>query len=95
MLACEPSSTSVPVPLPVTVTPLPEAAARVPLGTLSVTRIGLPPASTSLICSPVMPTVVSSSVVQPVGSVLTGASFTAVTARASVEVAVAVPSLTV
>jgi hypothetical protein len=85
----------VPVPLPVTVTPAPEAAVKDPAGTLSVTRMGLAPASTSLICSPVMPTVVSSSVVQPVGSVLTGASFTAVTASVSVEVAVAVPSLTV
>jgi hypothetical protein len=96
MLACVPSRTSVPVPLPVTVTPLPEAAVRMPPGTPSVTRRLPLPASTSPICRPVMPTAVSSFVVQPAGSVLTGASLTGPTLTVEVTVfELAAPSLTV
>ena len=79
MLATVPLSTMEPVPLPVTVTPPALAAVRLPLATLSVTVTLPAAASTSAMLKPANLTLVSSLVVNVAGSVLTGASLTAVT----------------
>ncbi len=92
-----PVSTTVAVPEPVTVTPPAPVAVSVPDATLSVTLILPLAASRSLIERPVSATFVSSLVAQPeAGSVLTGASLTAVTATVVTAVLEAsAPSLTV
>ena len=74
-------------PLPVMVA-VPPATTKMPWVTLRVT-VRLPlPASTSATLRPLMTFAVSSSVLKAAGTVLTGASLTAVTVMATVSVSV-------
>src|ERR1044071_8297828 len=92
---CVPDSTSEPVPEPDTLTPEPDAAASVPVGTLSVTLIELEPASGSLTLMPVIGEATSSVTAIDAGTVLTGASLTAPTVIVVVATLLdEVPSLT-
>ena len=85
-----------PDPEPLTVTPPPAVAAIEPLPTDNVTVMLPLAASTSAMERPLNGTDVSSFVVELAGSVLTGASFTAVTVPLTVAEAVPpAPSLIV
>ena len=75
------------VPLPVMVA-APPVTAKVPWATLSVTVMLPLAASVSAMLRPVMVSGVSSAVVCAVGTVLTGASLTALTVMATVSVSV-------
>ena len=86
MLASVPVSTSAPVPEPVTPTEPPAMAVSTPEATLSVTEMSPTAASTSATDRPVNWTEMSSLVVQPAGSVLTGASLTAAIVSCNVDV---------
>ena len=85
-----PVRVTVVVPLPVMVA-VPPVTARVPWATLRVTVMLPLAASVSAMLRPVMVSGVSSDVVCAVGTVLTGASLTALTVMATVSVSLRLP----
>ena len=95
MFATVPLSVRLSVLLPVTVTPPLPVAVILPESTANVTLIELAPASTSARFNPLNVNAVSSFVVQLVGKVLTGASFTALTTIVLLLKVVPTPSLEV
>ena len=93
MAVSVPVNVSVPVPEPTTFTPPPVVAVSDPEATDSVTVMVPLPASASAIDKPVRPSVPSSPIVKVPGSVLTGASLTALTVIVLVSLSVSVPPL--
>ena len=91
MLICAAVPVMVTLAVPLPVTPAPAVTLRVPLDTLSVVVSAL--LSMSATETPAIGRAVSSATLCAPGTVLTGASFTALTVIAIVSVSVAVPSL--
>ena len=92
--AAVPVRVTLAVPLPAMVA-VPPTTAKVPCPTLRVTVMLAVPASTSAMLKPVMTFAVSSLVLCEAGTVLTGASLTAVTVMATVSLSVNAPPLPV
>ena len=91
--AAVPARVTVPVALPVMVAPPPAVTLSVPLVTLTVV-VSAPP-STSATLTPAMASGLSSAVLWAPGTVLTGASLTAVTVTLTLAVSVTPPDVTV
>jgi len=95
--AAVPETVTVPVPLPVTVTPEIEPSVSVPLAIVSVvvTLLSTSATAMALPLAELKTTLVSSVVLCAPGTVLTGASLTALTVTVTVAVSVTPPEVTV